>query len=237
MDVIPAIDIRGGRCVRLAQGDYARETVFDDDPLAVAQRWVAQGATRLHVVDLDGAREGRQVNADAIEAIARVVPCPVQTGGGIRDLAAIRRALDAGLDRVVLGTAAVKNPGLLREAVGLAGDRLVVSVDARDGIVRLEGWTETTNLDAGGWISQLTAIGVQRIVYTDISRDGVAGSPNFGMYEWLLASTRLAVIAAGGISSVDDIRRLRAAGVEGAIVGRALYTGDVDLAAALTAAA
>ena len=233
MEVIPAIDIRGGRCVRLSQGDYERETVFDDDPLAVAVRWAALGARRIHIVDLDGAREGQQVNAGLVRRIVRTVDAAVQTGGGLRDLATVRAALDDGVNRVVLGTAAVRDPDLLREAVAVARDRLIVSVDARNGIVQLQGWTEGSDVTATSLIRQLASIGVERIVYTDIDRDGVRGSPNFEMYEALVSETSIAVIAAGGVSSLDDLRRLSDCGVEAAIVGRALYTGEVALPEAL----
>jgi len=237
MQVIPAVDIRGGRCVRLVQGDYARETVFEDDPVVAAQRWAALGAERVHVVDLDGARDGRQANAAIIRAIAQALPCPVQTGGGIRNLQALQATIEAGIDRVAVGTAAVKDPAFLRQAVQAGAERLIVSVDARDGLVSLEGWTEGTNIDAVRFIEELAELGVQRIVYTDISRDGVAGSPNFEIYRRLTSSVPLAVVAAGGVSHVDDLRRLAECGVEAAIVGRALYTGDVDLREALEAVA
>ena len=239
MDVIPAIDIRGGRCVRLAQGDYARETVFSEDPPAIARRWAALGARRIHVVDLDGARDGQQANAAIVRGIASAVEVPVQTGGGIRTLEAIRATLGAGLDRVVIGTAAVKDPELLRAAIAFADDRLIVSVDARDGRVALEGWTEATDLDAVAFIERLRDAGVRRIVYTDIARDGVTDGPNFAMYERVTRSIDgsggIAVIAAGGVGSVEDVRRLGECGVEAAIIGRALYTGDIDLAEALAA--
>lgn len=237
MDVIPAIDIRGGRCVRLAQGDYARETVFSEDPLAMARRWASLGARRIHVVDLDGARDGQQANAAIVRAIADAVPVPVQTGGGIRTMETIQATLDAGIDRIVIGTAAVKDPELLREAVAFADDRLIVSVDARDGRVALEGWTESTDLDAVAFIERLRDAGVRRIVYTDISRDGVTDGPNFAMYERVTRVVGIPVIAAGGVGSVADVRRLSECGVEAAIIGRALYTGDIDLAEALAAVA
>lgn len=236
MEVIPAIDIRGGRCVRLSQGDYDRETVFDDDPVAVAVRWGALGARRIHIVDLDGAREGRQVNAGLVRRIVHTVGASVQTGGGIRDLETLRTALDDGVNRVVLGTAAVRDPELLREAVAFARDQLVVSVDARNGIVQLQGWTEGSDVGATSFIRQLASLGVRRIVYTDIDRDGVRGAPNFEMYEALVSDTSIAVIAAGGVSSLDDLRRLSDCGVEAAIVGRALYTGEVSLPEALAVA-
>ena len=237
MQVIPAVDIRGGRCVRLTQGDYARETVFEDDPVVAARRWAELGAERIHVVDLDGARDGRQANAAIVQAIARGVPCPVQTGGGVRNLETFQATIAGGLDRVAVGTAAVKDPEFLRRAIEVAAAQLIVSVDARDGRVSLEGWTEGTDLDAVGFIEQLAALGVQRIVYTDISRDGVAGSPNFEMYERLTSKVSMAVVAAGGVSRVEDLRRLAECGVEAAIIGRALYTGDIDLREALEAVA
>ena len=236
MEVIPAVDIRGGRCVRLSQGDYDRETVFDDDPVAVAVRWASLGARRIHVVDLDGAREGRQANGDIVRKIVQTVDAAVQTGGGIRDIETLRTALDGGVNRVVLGTAAVRDPALLREAVALARDRLIVSVDARDGMVRLQGWTERSDLDATSFVRQLTTIGVERVVYTDIERDGVRGAPNFELYEALVADTSIAVIAAGGVSTLDDVRRLSECGIEAAIVGRALYTGEIALQDALAVA-
>ena len=237
MEVIPAVDIRGGRCVRLRQGDYEQETVFDADPVAAAVRWVAQGARRVHVVDLDGAREGRQVNGEVVRAIAHTVDAAVQTGGGLRDIVTLRACLAAGVSRVVLGTAAVTDPGFLREAVALAGDRLIVSVDARDGVVQVQGWTESSSLDSLPFVEHLASHGVERIVYTDIARDGVRGAPSFEVYEQLVADTSLAIIAAGGVSTVDDLRRLDECGVEAAIVGRALYTGEVDLREAIAAVA
>ena len=236
MDVIPAIDIRGGQCVRLAQGDYARETVFGDDPIAMARRWAAEGATRIHVVDLDGARDGLQTNAAIVRGIADAVDVPVQTGGGIRTLDAVRATLDGGVQRVVIGTAAVKDPALLRDAVAAAGERLIVSVDARDGMVSVEGWTETSDLDALEFVARLAEAGVQRIVYTDIARDGVTDGPNLDAYRRLLSHTTLKVIAAGGVGSVDAVRHLVEVGVEGCIVGRALYTGDIVLSEALDVA-
>ena len=237
MEVIPAIDIRAGRCVRLAQGDYARETVFDDDPVAVARRWTQQGAQRIHVVDLDGARGGAQVNLATTRAIVDAVDVPVQTGGGIRTLEAARAALDAGFDRVALGTAAVKDPALISVAVALSADRVLVSVDAREGRVSVEGWTEDSDLDAGDFVARLRDQGVVRIVYTDILRDGVRDGPNFEAVERVAHESGMRVIAAGGVGSVADLVRLAECGVEGVIVGRALYTGDVDLRAALAAVA
>lgn len=236
MDVIPAIDIRNGRCVRLEQGDYDRETIFGDDPLKMAVRWAKLGAKRIHVVDLDGARDGSQANAEVVSRIVQTVDSAIQCGGGIRDIPTLEHALQSGVNRVVIGTAAVKDPQMLRDAVAVAGDRLIVSVDARDGLVSLEGWTESTDISALSLIDRLQGMGVQRIVYTDIMRDGVKGGPNFTMYERLSAETSVKVVAAGGVSSTEDVRRLAQAGVDGAIVGRALYRGELDLSEAIAAA-
>ncbi len=236
MEVIPAIDIRGGQCVRLEQGDYDRETVFGDDPVKMAVRWAALGARRIHVVDLDGARDGSQANAEVVRRIVQTVDSAIQCGGGIRDIPTLQHTIESGVTRVVIGTAAVKNPQMLRDAVALAGDRLIVSVDARDGLVSLEGWTESTDISALSLIDRLQGMGVQRIVYTDILRDGVKGGPNFTMYERLSAESAVKVLAAGGVSDVEDVRRLAEAGVDGAIIGRALYKGEIDLAEAIAAA-
>ncbi len=236
MEIIPAIDIRGGRCVRLAQGDYDRETVFDDDPVKVAVRWAALGAGRIHVVDLDGAREGRRANAEIVASIVQTVDCAVQTSGGIRDIETMQATLDSGVNRVILGTAAVKDPAFLREAIALARDRLIVSVDARDGLVRLQGWTEGTDRDAVAWIGELANMGVERVVVTDISRDGVLEGPNRELYEQLASGTSVSVIAAGGVTTLADIRGLKECGIEAAIIGLALYSGDIDLSLAIAAA-
>ncbi len=238
MEVIPAIDIRGGRCVRLIQGDYARETVFADDPAEVARRWRDAGATRLHVVDLDGAWEGRPVSADAVERVVSAVDVPVQLGGGIRDLETAGRYLEAGVDRVVLGTAAVKDESFLTEALARYPQRILVGVDARDGVVVTEGWMESSDARAAEFVRRLAKMGVPRIVYTDTLRDGTLTEPNFAALDSLLSMLEsprsgLRVIYSGGVSSLDHLRRLSETEVEGAIVGRALYTGDIDLAQAL----
>ena len=238
MEIIPAIDIRGGRCVRLLQGDYGRETVFDDDPTAVARRWRDAGATRLHLVDLDGAREGQPVNRATVAKILAAVETPVQLGGGIRDLETIRRYVSDGVDRVVLGTAAVKNPALLASALAEFASRVVVGVDARDGVVVMEGWRETSGVTALDLLRQLAELGVPRVIYTDTLRDGTLTEPNFAALEAILSDDRLSarnlrVIYAGGVSAIDHVRRLASTSVEAAIVGRALYTGDINLAEAL----
>jgi len=240
MQIIPAIDIRDGRCVRLEQGDYGRETVFDDNPAAMARRWQKAGAKRLHVVDLDGAREGCPVNADEIHAILSAVSIPVQVGGGIRDIGVADAYLKAGADRVALGTAAVKDQTTLVNAVSLFRDRIIVGVDARDGMVAIEGWLEQSDIRALDLVRQLSEFGVARVFYTDISRDGLLAGPNFaGIHELLEHAAGLpspmAVIASGGVSTIEHLQRLALIGVEGAIVGKALYTGALDLAEAIRA--
>ncbi|TMB97035.1 MAG: 1-(5-phosphoribosyl)-5-[(5-phosphoribosylamino)methylideneamino]imidazole-4-carboxamide isomerase, partial [Chloroflexi bacterium] len=223
MQIIPAIDIRGGRCVRLRHGDYAQETVFSDDPVAVAKRWQSQGAQRLHVVDLDGAREGRPVNQESLRAVIKAVGVPVQVGGGIRDIATINSYLEAGADRVALGTAAVKDQTTLINSVTLFRDRIIVGVDARDGLAAVEGWTETSSVRATELVRQLSEFGVSRIFYTDIGRDGVLSGPNFPAIQEIVEHAAglpapMAVIASGGISEIEHLKRLRAIGVEGAII-------------------
>ncbi len=241
MDVIPAIDIRGGRCVRLVQGDYDRETVFDDDPVAVARRWAEAGAERIHVVDLDGAREGRQANWEIVRAIVRAVDCPVQTGGGVRDIETLRATLEGGVDRVIVGTAAVKDAEFLRRAVAESAARLIVGVDVRDDRVGVEGWREATDLDVIEFTEQLAALGVRRILSTDIGRDGVTDGPNVQLYRRLMAAISgtgeaMAVIASGGVTTLSDITALAETGVESVVVGRALLTGDITLGEAVAAA-
>ena len=235
MEVIPAIDLRGGRCVRLVQGDYDREIVFSDNPVSIARNWAEQGAPRLHVVDLDGAREGRPVNANVVQTIIEAVDLPVQVAGGVRDHDAVDTWLAAGADRVVLGTAAVRDREFAAEAARRHGERIVVSIDARDGVVATEGWREGTGEQAEALLLRLAALGVRRFVCTDIARDGTLTSPNFEAVEALVKASPAAIIAAGGVAEVAHLVRLAQLGVEGAIVGLALYDGRVKLPEALAA--
>ena len=237
MEVIPAIDLRGGRQVRLTQGDFDRETVFSDDPLAVAERWLSEGARRLHIVDLDGAREGRPVNDKIVRAIIDAVALPVQVAGGVRDLDAIDGWLAAGADRVVLGTAAVRDADFVTEVCRRYGERIVVSIDARDGLVAVEGWREATERRADDLLRDLAGLGVRRFVYTDIARDGTLSAPNFDAVETLVRAAPAAIIASGGVAEVAHLVRLAELGVEGAIVGLALYDGRLRLADAQAAVA
>ena len=237
MEVIPAIDLRSGRCVRLYQGDYRRETVYSDDPLSMALDWERQGAPRLHLVDLDGAAQGRPANLETIGQIIQRLAIPVQVGGGIRDQATAESLLAAGADRVVIGTAAVQEPSLVEGLCRKHGSgRVVVAVDARDGRVAIKGWTEGSLLSALELARRMAELGVRRLLYTDISRDGTMTEPNFAASEELALETGLAVLASGGITSLDHIRRLAGTGVEGAILGRALYAGAISLPEALAAA-
>ena len=234
MDIIPAVDIKGGKCVRLYQGDYSKETVFSEDPLAVALNWQAQGAARLHLVDLDGAGSGKPRNIDLIEAIVKRVSVPVQLGGGIRDEATVARMLNIGVNRVILGTAAVENPKMVKSLCQKYGEAIIIGIDARCGCASIRGWkkdTEVTALELG---QTMADAGVRRIIYTDIKSDGTLTEPDFEAIAEIVNRLDLSVIAAGGISALDHLRKLRQVGVEGAILGKALYTGDIKLEDALT---
>lgn len=238
MEIIPSIDLKSGLCVRLYQGDYSKQTVYSDDPLGVALRWEREGAPRLHLVDLDGAATGEQGNLDVIEAIAGRVSIPVQVGGGIRSLDPAERLLRMGVDRVVLGTAAIEAPDLIQ---GLCrdwgGSRVVVAVDARGGMVAIRGWMEGTATRASDLVRRMDDSGVERYLYTDISRDGTLTQPNFEATQELVRCTSRPILASGGISSTEHIASLASVGVEGAIIGSALYTGDLGLEDAIKAAA
>ncbi len=238
MEVIPAIDLRGGRCVRLRQGDFERETVFSGDPLAMARRWQDQGGPRLHLVDLDGAATGEPAHLEVISAIVAALDIPVQVGGGIRSAATARAWLEVGVERVVIGTAAVRDPDMVRDVCRVHGNhRVVVSVDARDGMVALQGWTEASEVSVLELAHRMAELGVKRLLYTDIARDGMLTGPDLDTNARLARETGMAVLASGGVSSVEDIRQLAATGAEGVIVGRALYTGAVSLPEAVAAAA
>ena len=234
MDILPAIDLRNGHCVRLTQGDYDRETVFDDNPAAVAKRWVDQGARRMHVVDLDGARDGVRANADAVAAIVEAIDIPVQLGGGVRDAAEARRLIDLGVDRVIMGTAAIEAPDEVQKAVEDVGaEHVIVGVDAKDGMVQTRGWIEESTVTAIDLAQQMVKLGVRRFIYTDTSRDGTLTHPNFEAVAELGENLRYPIIVAGGIASIDDLVGLAKLGVEGAISGMAIYSGALDLKSAI----
>jgi phosphoribosylformimino-5-aminoimidazole carboxamide ribotide isomerase len=236
MEVIPAIDLLEGRCVRLYQGDYAQSEVFDENPVAVARQWVAQGATRLHLVDLDGAKAGHPINQAAIEAIVRAVDVPVQVGGGLRDHQSIAEMLALGVERAIVGTVAVEQPQLVAQLFEAFPQQIVVGIDARTGKVATRGWLETSEIDAVTLAQQMT--GAAAIIYTDIHRDGTLQGPNRDALRELAQAVTVPVIASGGVSSVTDLLSLlglEPIGVTGAIVGRALYTGQLSLKEAIQA--
>jgi phosphoribosylformimino-5-aminoimidazole carboxamide ribotide isomerase len=236
--LIPAIDLQGGRCVRLVEGRPETATVFGDDPLAWARRWADEGAERLHVVDLDGAFGGGPRHAALIAAMVAAVPVPVEVGGGLRDLETMAGALATGARWAILGTAAALDPALLVAACARWPERILVGVDAIDGQVAIEGWTRTLSLTALELARRAAAAGAEAVIYTDVRRDGTGRGPNLDATAALASGAGLPVIASGGIAGVEDLRRLAAIpGVTGAIVGRALYTGAVDLRAAAAALA
>lgn len=235
MQLIPAIDLRDGRCVRLVQGDFDQTTVYGDDPVATAQRWEAAGATRIHVVDLDGAKAGRPTQTATVAAIVRAVAVPVQLGGGLRDADTVAAALDLGVSDVILGTAAVRDPELLALLVARYGAAITVGIDARNGVVATEGWLASSRRRATELADQVAQLGVSRIIYTDISRDGTLTEPNYAQTAALVRPNGPAIIASGGVARIEHLQKLAGYGIAGAIIGTALYTGHLDLAAALVA--
>ncbi|MCC6444166.1 MAG: 1-(5-phosphoribosyl)-5-[(5-phosphoribosylamino)methylideneamino]imidazole-4-carboxamide isomerase [Armatimonadetes bacterium] len=232
MDILPAIDLRGGRCVRLVEGDFNRETVFADAPAETARRWEREGARWLHVVDLDGAREGSPQNREAIARILDSVLIPVEVGGGIRTPETARLLLEMGVCRVIIGTSAALDSGLAQAFFEAFGERVVLGLDARDGFVAVRGWKEILPKPAAEMAVEMAALGARRIIYTDIRRDGQLQGVNVEGVRAMAESVRLPVIASGGVSTLEDIRSLlplEPLGVEGIIIGKALYTGDVSL--------
>ncbi len=236
MELWPAIDIRGGRCVRLRQGDYEQETVFGDDPAQMARHWVAQGARRLHLVDLDGARSGQMTNSAAVEAILQAVDVPCQLGGGVRSRQVIEHWLSLGVARLVVGTQALKDPQWFEQMARQFPGRLVLGLDARDGRVATAGWLETSDVDALELARRYESLPLAALVYTDIARDGMMQGPNFQGVQRMVQGVQLPVVASGGVSCAEDIHRLAQLGAAGCIVGRALYEGAVRLPEALAAA-
>ncbi len=229
MQIYPAIDLRAGRCVRLRQGDYAQETVFGAEPAAMAKRWVEAGATYLHLVDLDGAKEGRPVNGPSVRAIAQASGVPCQLGGGLRTREHIAEALGWGVARVIIGTKALQSPRWLEEMCAEFPDKIVLGIDARDGRVATQGWLETSEISALDLARKLGHLRLAALVYTDISRDGMMQGANVAAMAQMAAAVPIPVIASGGVTTLDDIRQLAAAGLAGCIVGRALYEGQLTL--------
>ena len=236
MQIIPAVDIKNGRCVRLLQGRKDSETVFSDDPAAMAARWESEGARRLHVVDLDGAFEKRPRNVAAVREIVEKIEIPVQLGGGIRTMEAVEMYMDLGISYVILGTEAVENPNFVHEVSARYPGKIIVGIDARDGLVATQGWTETTKRQAVDVARSFEGFGLAGIVFTDIHRDGMQRGVNIEATRRLAESVSIPVIASGGVSTLDDIKQLlplEKSGVEGVITGRALYSGGLDLKKAI----
>lgn len=229
MLIYPAIDIKDGKCVRLTQGDFNEEKVYFHNPARVARMWKDKGAKILHIVDLDGALEGRSKNLDVIQEIVKSVNIPVQLGGGIRSLDTIRELLDMGVDRVILGTKALEDKEMVKKAVDLYGRRIVIGIDAKNGYVAVEGWTKTSEIKALDFALEMEKIGVKTIVYTDISKDGMLMGPNFQATGELNEKVDMDVIASGGVGSIDDVRTLSKMNLAGVIIGKALYEGKIDL--------
>ena len=236
MLIFPAIDLVQGKAVRLYKGDYAQMTVYSDDPPALARDFYNAGAKCLHLVDLEGAKTGETPNLDTVRAIREAAPLFIELGGGVRSMAVVETYLDAGIDRVILGTAAVTDPTFLRAAVSKYGEKIAVGVDIRDGKVAIRGWTEKSAFDAFDFCRELQKIGVRTIICTDVSKDGAMQGTNRALYGELSKALNLDIIASGGVSTLEDIKALRALNLCGAIIGKAYYTGAIDLREAIGAA-
>lgn len=235
MRIYPAIDIKDGKCVRLLRGDFDDMTVYGDNPAEMAKKWETLGGEYIHVVDLDGALKGHGVNAEAIKSICEAVSVPIQTGGGIRTFADIEAKLECGIDRIIIGTKAVSDKEFVKNAVKMYGDKIVIGIDAKDSMVAIEGWEKTSEYKAVEFAQRMTDIGVKTIVYTDIATDGTLMGPNVAAMLEMVKSTGADIIASGGIGNIDHIKSLVGTGVEGVICGRALYTGNIELAEAIKA--
>lgn len=235
MNIYPAIDIKEGKCVRLIQGDMDKATVYEEVPARAAVKWQDMGAACLHVVDLDGAVNGKLCNTKTVEEIIKSINIPVQLGGGIRDMDTIEALLDIGVEKVILGTAALKSPDLVRQAVEKYPCSIVIGIDARDGYVAVEGWQKTSSVKALNLAKNMESLGVKTVVFTDIWRDGMLQGPNFSGIAEIIENTSLEVIASGGISRMEHLLKLKKMGASGAIVGKALYTGDISLGESISA--
>lgn len=228
MILFPAIDILNGKCVRLTQGDYNKEKIYHEQPIEVAKDWESKGAAFIHIVDLDGAKTGKSINQEVIANIARDASIPIQVGGGIRSLEIIAYYLEAGVSRVIIGTAAINDKAFLKQAVNQFKEKIAVSIDARNGYVATDGWTKDSTVKAIDLIKELEEFGVQTIVYTDILKDGMLQGPNFAELETINRATSINVIASGGVTTETDVIKLRKQNLYGAIIGKALYDGNLD---------
>lgn len=234
MRIYPAIDIKDGKCVRLSQGRFDKVTIYNDNPVEVAKEWFNAGASFIHLVDLDGAIKGKQANKEVIKEIVKTVNIPIQTGGGIRNIESIKERLSLGVSRVIIGTAAVKNPDLVKEAIDLFGpDKIVVGIDAKDSKVAVEGWEEVSSLSAIDLALKMKEIGVKTIIYTDISKDGMLTGVNIKATKELIDETGMDIVASGGVASLEDLEKVSKTNAEGVIIGKALYQGAIDLKEAI----
>lgn len=229
MQIIPAIDIRNGKCVRLFQGDYAKETIYADSPVDMALKWKKQGAKKLHIVDLDGAKNGELINFEVIKNIISETRLPVQIGGGIRNIASIKRLIEVGVSKIVLGTIVVEDKALLRTVINEYPKKIIISLDTNNNRLMIRGWRQQSCLDLITTMKQLEQIGVVAIIYTDVSRDGTLTEPNYKMIDMIRKNTKMSLIIAGGISSIEQIKKLKTMGVDGVIIGKALYEGKINL--------
>ncbi len=236
MRIYPAIDIKDGKCVRLFKGQFSNVTVYGDNPAEMAKKWEAQGGEFIHVVDLDGALKGRGVNSEIIKEICRSVNVPVQTGGGIRTMEDVEYMLQCGINRVIIGTSAVENREFVKKAVAEYGKRIVIGIDAKNSMVAISGWEEVSSFKAVDFAREMQDLGVATVVYTDIATDGTLKGPNIDAMVEMVKNTKLDVIASGGVGNMSHIRSLTQTGVEGVIVGKALYTDNIDLAEAIKTA-
>lgn len=235
MKIYPAIDIKDGKCVRLLRGSFDDVTVYGDNPAEMARKWESLGGEYIHVVDLDGALKGHGVNAEAIKEICKAVNVPVQTGGGIRSISDIEAKLECGISRVIIGTKAVSDADFVKDAVKRYGDKIVIGIDAKDGMVAIEGWEKTSEYRAVEFAKKMEEIGVKTIIYTDIATDGTLMGPNVDAMREMVNNTNMDIIASGGIGNIEHIKALIPTGVEGVITGRALYTGNINLCDAIKA--
>ena len=233
MIIFPAIDMKDGKCVRLEQGLFDKVTVFGEDPVEMAKKWESEGAEFLHLVDLDGAKDGVPKNLEIIKNICKAIEIPIQLGGGIRDKETVKILLDAGVNRVILGTVAINDRDLLVDLVKEYGERIVVSIDAKEGLVAVNGWVNVSEVQSIDLVRDLEEIGVKTIVYTDIAKDGMMEGPNFDIYNTIREQSNIDVIASGGVSSIDNVKKLSEMNMYGAIIGKALYTNDIKLKDAL----
>jgi phosphoribosylformimino-5-aminoimidazole carboxamide ribotide isomerase len=229
MEIIPAIDVREGRCVRLYQGNYNQQITYEEKPVEAALKWRSMGARWLHIIDLDGAAAGKPQNVASVEEVVKKSSLLIEFGGGVRQEGIVEQLLSNGVRRIILGTLAIENPELVKKLCSRFGEAIMVSLDARDGKVSVHGWQRDTIVDVLQLGREMVSVGVRRFVFTDIKRDGTLTEPNFGMVKKLLREVNIPVIAAGGISKLEHLRKLKELGVEGAIIGKALYTGDIDL--------